>query len=409
MHVLFVSPYVPSHIRIRPYNWIRALAGLGCRVHLVALRPPEDTGLSETAITPFCSAADIFPLTRAQTALNGFRALGSGVPIQAAYSRSQEAERRIRELVTGGGFDVVHIEHLRGALLPPSPCPAPTVYDAVDCITSLFEQAARLAPGRGSRAIARLDLARTRHFEATVPFRFDRVVVSSENEARAFSDLAGPGSATRIRAIPNGVDADRLSSPRDDDGKTVLFAGKMSYHANEAAALRLATRIMPRVWARRPDARLVIAGKDPPQRLRRLAESAAERMVVTGYLEDLRPIMSRAAVLAAPLVYAAGIQNKVLEAMACAAPVVTSPSACAALSAVIGRDVLAAEDDDSFAAAIVGLLANPSQRAAVGQAGRRYVVEHHRWPAMADRLIDVYAEAQRAFLERRSTRREASA
>jgi glycosyltransferase involved in cell wall biosynthesis len=326
------------------------------------------------------------------------------VPIQAAYSRSQEAERRIRELVAGGGFDVVHIEHLRGALLPPVPCPAPTVFDAVDCITHLFEQAVRLAPGRGSRAIARLDLGRTRRFEASAPFRFDRVVVSSESEARAFRDLAGPASATRIRTIPNGVDVDHFYPTRDDDGKTVLFAGKMSYHANEAAASRLATRIMPRVWARHADARLVIAGKDPPQRLRRLAESAAERIVVTGYVEDLRPVISRAAVLAAPLVYAAGIQNKVLEAMACGAPVVTSPSACAALSAVIGRDVLSAEDDDSFATAIVGLLTNPSHRAAVGKAGRRYVVEHHQWPAMAERLVALYGEAQRVFAERTSSR-----
>ncbi len=401
MRVLFVSPYVPSHIRIRPFAWIRALSNLGCRVHLVALRPPEDGGLSDAPVRACCDACEVFPLSAMQTAVNGLLALRSGVPIQAAYSRSRIAERRIRELAAGGDFDVVHVEHLRGALLPPNPCPAPTVYDAVDCITRLFEQAARLAPGIKQRALARLDLSRTRRFEACAPYRFDRVLVSSEGEARAFRDLAGPDAASRVRAIPNGVDTDAFSVSRDDDGRTVLFAGKMSYHANEAAALRLAGRIMPRVWAQRSDARLVIAGKDPSQAVLQLANARSGRIAVTGYVHDLRTVLSRATVLAAPLVYAAGIQNKVLEAMACGAPVITSPSACASLQATVGRDLVSADDDEEFASAIVQLLSNPARRAALGSAGRRYVVEHHRWPALAERLVALYEEAQRAFTERR--------
>jgi polysaccharide biosynthesis protein PslH len=400
MRILFVSPYVPSHIRIRPFNWIRALAGLGCRIHLIALRPPEDVGMSEEAVLPYCDRLEIFPLLRSQTAMNGLAAIRSGVPLQAAYSRLHAAEQRILALVSDGTFEVVHIEHLRAALLPPFPCPVPTVYDAVDCITRLFEQAARLAPGRRLRAIARLDLERTRRFEAALPFRFDRVAVSSESEALAFHELAGPDAATRVQAIPNGVDADAFSCSREDDGRTVLFAGKMSYHANEAAALRLATRIMPRVWAHRPEARLVIAGKDPSPALRRLAEARPDRLEVTGYVDDLRRFLSRAALVAAPLVYAAGIQNKVLEAMACAVPVIASPTACAALQAAVGRDLLSADGDDEFAARIVELLTCPEKRAAIGDAGRRYVMEHHRWPVMAERLVTLYGQAQRAFVGR---------
>jgi glycosyltransferase involved in cell wall biosynthesis len=397
MRVLFVSPYVPSHIRIRPFAWIRTLTGLGCRVHLVALRPPEDGALSDSAVRASCEACEVFPLPATRTAINGLLACASSVPLQAAYSRSPLAERRIRELAATGEFDVVHIEHLRGSLLPPHPCPAPTVYDAVDCITRLFEQAARLAPGIKQRAIARLDLGRTRRFEARAPYRFNRVAVSSEGEARAFVDLAGPNARPRVRAIPNGVNADAYSATRGDDGTTVLFAGKMSYHANEAAALRLARRIMPLVWARVPGARLVIAGKGPTPALGQLSDAQPGRIEVTGYLEDLRPLLSRAAVLAAPLVYGAGIQNKVLEAMAAGTPVVTAPTACAALQASVGRDLLSAGNDEEFADTIVHLLRDPDRRAAIGRAGRRYVVEHHQWPALGRRLIDLYEEAREDF------------
>jgi glycosyltransferase involved in cell wall biosynthesis len=108
--------------------------------------------------------------------------------------------------------------------------------------------------------------------------------------------------------------------------------------------------------------------------------------------------------MAAPLVYAAGIQNKVLEAMASATPVVTSPSACAALDAEIGRDLLAADDDGGFADAILGLLADRVRRDEVGAAGRAYVERHHDWVTLARSLMDVYRQAGAEFARRTGVR-----
>jgi glycosyltransferase involved in cell wall biosynthesis len=402
MRILFVAPYVPSRIRVRPYQWVRALARLGCRVHLVAVQPPEDQALADLSVGDACEAFDVFPLSRAQTLVNTGSALLSSVPIQAAYARHRGAERRIRDLMTVGDIDVVHVEHLRGALLvPPGRCA--TVYDGVDCITRLFEQTVRLAPSLARRAAARLDLARTRRFESQLATRFDRVLASSEAEAQQFRALAPAADPSFVRALRNGVELGAPPGPPADDGHTVLFAGKMSYHANEAAALRLALDVMPRVWQRRPDVRLVLAGKDPSPALRALA--APGRVEVTGFVPDMAAVMARATVLAAPLVYAAGIQNKVLEAMARGVPVVTSSSACAALDAVVGRDVVAADDDGPFADAVVRLLADRPHRDAVGAAGRRYVEGHHDWDALARTLMAVYHEARERSAARRPARR----
>jgi glycosyltransferase involved in cell wall biosynthesis len=392
MRVLFVAPYVPSRIRVRPYEWVRALARLGCRVHLVAVQPPEDQALGDLSVGDACEALEIFPLSRASTLMNAAAALVSAVPIQAAYARHAAAERRIRDLLAGGDFDIVHVEHLRGALLVPSPCPVPTVYDGVDCITRLFEQTVRLAPGLAQRSMARLDVGRTRRFEGGLAERFDRVLASSEAEAREFRALAPSADPSFVRALRNGVDLGALTGPPADDGRTVLFAGKMSYHANEAAARRLAVDVMPRVWQRHPEARLVLAGKDPSPALQALA--APGRIDVTGFVPDMAAVMATATVLAAPLVYAAGIQNKVLEAMARGVPVVTSGSACAALDAVVGRDVVAADADADYADAIVRLLEDRPGRQAMGAAGRRYVEQHHDWDALARQLLGVYDEAR---------------
>jgi glycosyltransferase involved in cell wall biosynthesis len=392
MRVLFVAPYVPSRIRVRPYEWVRALARQGCRIHLIAVQPPEDQALGDLSVGEACDAVEIFPLRRMTTLLNAATALLSPMPVQAAYARHGAAERRIRTLLASGGIDVVHVEHLRGALLVPSPCAVPTIYDGVDCITRLFEQTVRLAPGLAQRSMARLDVARTRRFEGALPSRFDRVLASSEAEAREFRSLAPAADPTFVRALRNGVDLGVAPGAPADDGRTVLFAGKMSYHANEAAARRLAVDVMPRVWRRRPDARLVLAGKDPSPALQALATPG--RIEETGFVPDMAAVMATATVLAAPLVYAAGIQNKVLEAMARGVPVVTSVSACAALDAVVGRDVIAADSDAAFADHIVGLLEDRPARDAMGNAGRRYVEQHHNWDALARQLLDVYAEAR---------------
>ena len=399
MRVLFVAPYVPSRIRVRPYEWVRALARLGCRVHLIAVQPPEDQALADLSVGEACEAFEVFPLSRAQTLANAAAAVFSSLPIQAAYARHSGAERRIRALVDQGGVDVVHVEHLRGALLVPAPGRCATVYDGVDCITRLFEQTVRLAPGLAQRAVARLDVAGTRQFEGRLAARFDRVLASSEAEAQQFRALAPDADPSFVHALRNGVDLGAAPGAPADDGRTVLFAGKMSYHANEAAALRLARDVMPRVWQRHPDVRLVLAGKDPSPALRALA--APGRIEVTGFVPDMAAVMAAATVLAAPLVYAAGIQNKVLEAMARAVPVVTSSSACAALDALVGRDVVAADDDAQFADAVVRLLEDRRHRDAVGAAGRRYVEQHHDWTELARSLMAVYATA----IERAAPRR----
>jgi len=394
MRVLFVAPYLPSRVRIRPFQWIQALAANGCDVHLVSLVPPEDRWASDTPLRHACTSIDRFPLSRAQTLTNAARALVTGAPLQALYSRHQEASAHIGTLAASGRFDVVHIEHLRGVVMAEHVTTTPIVFDAVDSITLLFEQAATRAPHLSQRLTARLDLERTRRFEASLPRRFARTLTTSERERDAFIRLAGPDVSDRIVTIPNGVDTEYFQpSDAAPHTPTVLFTGKMSYHANVAAALRLVRDIMPRVWQTQPDAVVVIAGKDPPADIQAL--TADRRVSVTGFVDDLRPYFARARVAVAPLVYGAGIQNKVLEAMACGVPVVTTTDASRAFAARVGSDVLVAETDDDFGRHILRLLEDDAAQEACGRAGRHYVEAHHNWQTLGRRLIDVYEDAVR--------------
>jgi glycosyltransferase involved in cell wall biosynthesis len=302
--------------------------------------------------------------------------------------------------VAEGHYDVVHLEHLRGAelvrgLRADSPA---IVFDAVDSIALLFERAAQNAARWQSRLLARLDLNRTRRYEGEFTQRFSRVLVTSPEDRDALVALAakqaGEGesrSKERPIVLPNGVDLDffaPLEEPHEPD--TVVFTGKMSYHANTAAVLDLVQSIMPHVWAKRPQTQVWLVGKDPPDVLRELAKD--RRVTVTGTVPDIRPYLGRATVSVSPLRYGVGIQNKVLEAMAMGIPVVTTSDACRALMVQPGSHLLVGDSAPELAQATLSLLANGERRDRHAAAGRNYIETHHNWGRIAAQLESVYQE-----------------
>jgi glycosyltransferase involved in cell wall biosynthesis len=316
--------------------------------------------------------------------------------------------RALRRSLADQQYDVIHVEHLRGVpygllLLDQLPRAqgrhVPVVWDSVDCISDLFRHAARSGPTPLVRWAARLELPRTERYEGTVATRFDRVLTTSETDRLGLLSLAEragtarPDLRRRIVVLPNGVEFDdHPPGDTDRDPATLVMTGKMSYHANVSAVVAFATTVLPRIQAQRHDTRLLIVGRDPTPAVKALARLPG--VTVTGTVVDVRPFLRRAAIAVAPIQYGVGIQNKVLEAMASATPVVATPAAVAALDIVDGSDVAVASDPESMAARILDLLDDPRKRARLGAAGRRYVEANHDWPSIARRLTETYLDAR---------------
>jgi sugar transferase (PEP-CTERM/EpsH1 system associated) len=401
MNILYITPYVPSRIRTRPYNLIRALILLGHQVTLLTAASTSAEEQNEAdELRDWGVRTEVFPVPLVRSLSNSLRALPTGEPLQAVYAYHPGMERRLGELLREETFDVVHIEHLRAARLVRAVMGAPTVYDSVDCISLLFEQAARSGAQLRSRLMTAVDLARTRRYEARLLTRYDRVVVTSQRDKDALQGLARrylppTPQAAPVTVVTNGVDLEYFQ-PQEDagqrDGRTVVFTGKMSYHANVAAVLYFARDVLPHIWAVDPEVRFQIVGKDPPETVRQLATDG--RIQVTGTVDDLRPYLSQARVAVCPALYAVGIQNKVLEAMAMGTPVVCTPAGCAALVADGSREVLIAEGEETLAAAVLQVLSDPALARCLSAAGRRYVEAHHSWEAGGRRLVGVYERAR---------------
>lgn len=394
MKILFVVPYVPSLVRVRPYNLIRHLAARGHEISLVTIWTDAREREELTQLESHCSEIRAVHLPAWRSIGNCVAALASGEPLQARYSWSREIERHVREL--SAGADVVHVEHLRGARYASAAAAsrrAPVVWDSVDCITHLFSQSVRGRRDRLGRIINQIELSRTRRAESRLAGAFDKVLVTSEIDKSALLRLAGDkADARHIDVLANGVDLEYFTPGADErDPNTLVFSGKMSYHANESAVLHLVRDVMPRVWAARPSARLVVVGKDPSRRLQAALAPLGARVVLTGTVPDLRPYLRQAALSVVPLVYGAGCQNKVLEAMACGTPVVATAQAVSALSVASGRDVCVADGAEQFAAAVIDLLGDRDAQARIGRAGRRYVEANHRWHQIAAQLERIYS------------------
>jgi glycosyltransferase involved in cell wall biosynthesis len=267
------------------------------------------------------------------------------------------------------------------------------IWDSVDCISHLFSQASVYSAGLFGRFITRFELSRTRKTEGSLITQFDHVLVTSKTDRNALLELAPSNSnPSPISVLSNGVDLEYFhqNPARQRELNTLVFSGKMSYHANIAMVKRLVTVIMPMIWEKNSNVQLKIVGKDPTTEI--LAFEADPRITVTGTVADIRPFLWDSTVAVIPLVYGAGIQNKVLEAMACGTPVVTTSKALLSLKAIPGKELLVADDDVEFSRNVMKLLDDRDFQNMVGSNGAFYVRKHHSWSDITKELLIHYDE-----------------
>ena len=399
MRVLFVTPYVPSRIRIRPLMFLRELA----RRHEVSVLTLWATARERQDLSELMA---LYPavgvhLSSRQVLRNCLRALATGTPLQGAYGYSPELSGLVQaavgssagpdvsgSLALRGPFDLVHVEHLRaaylGAVIPAS---VPKVVDAVDCISLLLARTRAHSHSPKQRLLAAFELPRMRRYEPQALGRFDGVTATSPVDAAALRAL-DPRLAPTV--ITNGVDipgSTRVEAARDPD--VIVFAGKMSYHANATAACYFARQVLPIIQAQRPRASFHIVGSDPPREVRALSKQPG--VVVTGYVADVTSHVRQATVAVAPMLVKVGVQNKVLEAMAVGTPIVATPAGVEGLGARPGEDLLVGSDPAELADRVLSVLGQAELRDRLAAAGRIYVDRYHRWEAIARSLEDVYA------------------
>ena len=402
MKILFITPYLPTPTRTRSYNLIRGLAKRGHEVFLfsVVTRACDRSHLS--ALHEVCEEVRLFELPVLQHYWNSLRAFIVGLPFQAVANWQPALAEHIRQAMTvqegQADFDVVHVEHLRGARYGlvdsnHSQNTIPVVWDAIDSMGLYLNQVHQRNNRWFDRLQSRLEGMRVELYESWLLEQFDRVLVTSRQDQDWLLSHQVPGKRpAEVIVLPNGVDLGyfEIQPLEGNEANTIILTGNMALQANVVMAEHLIEEIMPLVWGRLPQVRVLIAGQNPALRVRKLGKDP--RITVTGTVEDLRPYMRRAVIAVAPLTFNLGIQNKVLEAMASSRPVIASPQAVSGLNVKAGEEILVAEDSIQFAEMLIDLLGDPQRQRQIAQAGLDYVTRQHRWTAIVEALEGVYID-----------------
>lgn len=372
-------PFPPDRgDKIRTFHALKHLAGLG-RVNLACLADDEADAANlaglRAAIGPALGECHVQVRTRSKVGA-GLRAMAEGRPVSLTLFDSAALRGFVARMLASGRIGTIFAFSGQMAQFVPERPGTRFVMDFGDVDSAKFETYG--AEGGAMSLVNRREGRLLAGFERSVAARADVSLFVSEAEAELFRRRSGLAGAD-IRALQNGVDLDYYDPEADfprieAQGPLIVFTGQMDYAPNIDAVRWFAGEVMPRLGG----ARFAIVGRAPSDSVLRLA---GPRVIVTGAVPDVRAWLAAADVVAAPLRIARGIQNKVLEAMAMARPVVASPAAFEGIEAEPGRDLLVAGPAKEQAAAISALLADPKRARALGRAARRRVEQAYRWEA----------------------------
>jgi glycosyltransferase involved in cell wall biosynthesis len=197
--------------------------------------------------------------------------------------------------------------------------------------------------------------------------------------------------------VPNGVDTKlyaeqglALSEGTGPGSSDLVFTAKMDFRPNVDAVLWFVQKVLPAIRSEMPQVRFWVVGKDPHPRLASLRDDPG--VVITGWVDDVRPYIDAAAIYVIPIRIGGGTRLKVLEAMAMSKAIVSTSVGCEGFALESGRELEMADEPAAFSARVLALLKDPDRRRVLGETARRFAEDNYDWRSIVPLLERVYQE-----------------
>lgn len=379
--LLFLSHRIPmppdKGDKIRSYHVLKHVAAR-FQVHLGCFYDDPLDARYVKELERWCATVLCLPLDPYRARLRSARALLKGQSLTQAYFHDPRLARWVADTVRERRPSRIYVF---GSAMAPYALPftrTTRVFDMVDFDSEKWGAYAASRPWPFSWLYARERrcLLELEHKAAT---EFNYTLLVSHAEADLFRRSL-PGIGARVRELRNGVDTGYFdpdlvyANPFPSQVLPIVFSGAMDYWPNVQAAEWFVRSVMPMIAGRNPRMEFWIVGSNPSRSVRRLAAVPGVR--VTGRVEDVRPYLAHAAAVVAPLQIARGIQNKVLEAMAMAKPVVATPQAAEGILQS-GDALIVCGDSSNFAEGLSRAIGEEGAR--IGRRARKLVGERYQW------------------------------
>lgn len=388
LYLVHRIPYPPNKgDKVRSFNILKVLAE-HYEVHLGTFVDQEEDWTYLGELDQWCASVKAIGLNPARAKIASLRGLATGEALSLPYYRNGQMQAWVNTVRQQHGIDQVVV--FSGVM---AQYVAPDAFDKVfvdfcDVDSAKWTDYAPSRPWPMSW-LYRREGRLLGDFERAIASVSDDVSFVTQAECELFLKNA-PALRERVLPIENGVDTAFFSpahggeSPYEGDGPTLVMTGAMDYWPNIDGACWFAQEIMPRIRERHPSASFTIVGMNPAPAVQALAEEDGIR--VTGRVPDVRPYLHHADVVIAPLRIARGIQNKVLEAMAMARPVVVSTASATGLRGHVGVTHEVATTGEEFAEAVAHCLGPAA--CSMGAAAREAVISEYSWSTHLSKIID---------------------
>ena len=369
--------------KLRAFNQIKCLSKRH-EIVLCALNddPKVDEQAAFRALQPYCLSVNFIKLSKFDILCGLASAFFSGKPLQCGYFYNRKAAKKVRKLVKKHKPDMLFCQLVRTAEYVRN-MNIPKAIDYQDVLSMGMKRRADTASFL-KKAIFEMEYQRLKRYEADIFDYFDLKTII----CKADRDLIDHPDRDKILVVPNGVDYDYYAPSDAEKHYDLVIVGNMSYAPNVNAVDYMADEVLPIVWRTLPNTTFYVAGATPDPRIR---SHACDRIIVSGWLDDIRTAYAESRVFIAPMRIGTGLQNKLLEAMSMRLPCITTPLANGSLGAEDGNEILVGKNAEELAQHIITLLTDKDKAIAQAQAGFDFVHREYNW----DRATEIMEEAMR--------------
>ena len=363
----FLFP-IDSGGKIRTTQILRGMKGGQFEIVLAA--PASDRAVEEyrRELERICDRFERWPEPRRQKWARAAH-LVSRLPITIRTDWDAEGAVLVQRLLNERP-DVIVFDFLHAGVLAPKTVDVPSVLFTHNVEAEILSRHAEQAGNPGLRWLWRNQHRKMRSFEREAMKRFDVVVAVSDRDAGIFRSDYGLDEA---HVIPTGVDLEFYAYHSPDRDCDVTYCGSMDWMANQDAMNYFMDDVWPLIVKQKPEARMTVVGRAPPQALVRRARSRNLNWTFSGFVDDVRPHMQGAAVSVIPLRVGGGTRLKVYEAMAMGSPVVSTSIGVEGLPITDGEHYLMADSAEAFASGVLALMRDGQRRERVSRAARALV------------------------------------
>ena len=373
--------------KLRAFNQIKCLAKRN-EVVLCALNddPKVDEQAAFRALQPYCLSVTFVKISKFDILRGLVSAFFRGKPLQCGYFYNRKAAKKVVKLVEKHKPDMLFCQLVRTAEYIRF-LNIPKAIDYQDVLSMGMKRRAETSSFL-KRAVFDMEYRRLKRYEADIFDDFDVKTII----CKADRDLIDHPDREKILIVPNGVDHDFFKPMEHEKKYDLVFTGNMSYAPNVNAVEYMAEEVLPIVWRTLPDVRFYVAGATPDPRIRR---HASDRIIVSGWLDDIRTAYAESSVFIAPMRIGTGLQNKLLEAMSMRLPCITTPLANGSLGAEEGREILVGANAEELAQHIITLLSDKEKATEMAQAGNDFVCRVYDW----DKATEIMEKAMFAAFD----------